>query len=93
MQRYKNRILKLENSHGKQSQNCVLFYHPADCLDNSINSNLHVWQLGCCEQSENPTSGPLGVFKGRFMLVPDHGFDEEWMEGLAKQQRKLLADG
>ena len=91
MQRFKSRISKLENRHCKQSTSRVLCYNPADCADGPTSPDLPVCRLGPWGQSENPACGPLCAFSGRFMLVPDHGTDAEWMAAVIKQQRKLMA--
>jgi hypothetical protein len=89
MQRFKSRISKLENRQSMKSTSRVLCYNPADCKDGHTSPDLYVWQVGCGRQGENPISGPLRDFSGRFMLVPDFGSDTEWQEILRKQQRKF----
>jgi hypothetical protein len=86
----KAKLQKLENRQCKQSTSRILCYNPVDCADGPTSHDLHVWQARCWQQSENPASGPLRGFKGRFMLVPDFGSDKEWQEQIRSQQRKLL---
>jgi hypothetical protein len=93
MQRFKSCISKLENRRGTKSTGRVLCYNRADRVDGPASPDLHVWQIGCGRQGENLTSGPLRAFTGRFMLIPDHGTDAEWMAALQKQQCELQAHG
>jgi hypothetical protein len=54
---------------------------------------MHVWQEGCWNDKENPTTGPIGSFTGRFLLVPDFGTDKELMAAIKKQQQELMEQG
>ena len=91
MQRFKARLKKLEKHQGKQGANRVLHYRPAGIAVRTTSPDLNVWQTGCGQDANNPASGPLRAFKGRFMLVPDFGTDVEWAAAIKHQQRNLLA--
>jgi hypothetical protein len=90
MQRFKNRVIKLENRNCKQGSNRVLHYNPADYTKEQTLSELTVWQTGCGRYIENPAIGQLKEFKGRFMLVSDFGADVEWIAANRKHQNELL---
>ncbi|HDQ4464832.1 TPA: hypothetical protein P9G65_005135 [Pseudomonas aeruginosa] len=87
----KTRLSKLEKQRRKQSPNRVLHYDPADLADGPISADLPVRVVGYWRKGENPASGPLHAFAGRFALVPDFGTAAAWEAAAEQQQRALLA--
>ncbi|PTU32247.1 hypothetical protein [Stenotrophobium rhamnosiphilum] len=86
----KSRVEKLENRRSLQSPNKVLYYRPEDATYGPADRDLEVWQTGYWTQGENPASGSLPSFTGKFLLMPDHGTNEQWELSGEKQQRDLL---
>lgn len=87
----KNRLARLENRRMGQSSNRVLRYNPANHDDGPEIADLHVWQEGFWRRGENPASGQLRAFTGRYVLIPDHGTEAEWEAATQKQQQELMA--
>jgi len=87
----RNRLRKLEKRRRGPSPNRVLRYNPADLGDGPGSDDLPVWVSGYWRPGENPASGPLGAFSGRFALVPDFGTTAAWEAAAEQQQRNLLA--
>lgn len=87
---FKNRLAKLETRCIGQGPNRVLHFNPADYTDGSEIADLHVWQVGLWSRGENPASGPLRAFAGRFILIPDHGTAADWEAAVQKQQHELM---
>lgn len=87
----RNRLRKLEKRHRGPSPNRVLRYNPADLGDGPVRDDLPVWVSGYWRPGENPASGPLSAFAGRFALVPDFGTTAAWEAAAEQQQRDLLA--
>lgn len=87
----KTRLSKLEKQRRKQSPNRVLHYDPAHLGDGPVGDDLPVRVVGYWRKGENPASGPLGAFAGRFALVPDFGTAAAWEAAAEQQQRALLA--
>lgn len=87
----KARLSKLEKQRRKVSPNRVLHYNPADLAGGPVSADLPVRVVGYWRKGENPASGPLGAFAGRFALMPDFGSAAEWEAAAERQQKELLA--
>jgi len=87
----KARLSKLEKQRRKPSPNRVLHYSPADLAGGPVSADLPVRVVGYWRKGENPASGPLGAFAGRFALMPDFGSAAEWEAAAERQQKALLA--
>lgn len=87
----KTRLSKLEKQRRKPSPNRVLHYNPADLAGGPVSADLPVRVVGYWRAGENPASGPLGAFAGRFALMPDFGSAAEWEAAAERQQKELLA--
>lgn len=87
----KARLSKLEKRRRKPSPNRVLHYSPADLASGPVSADLPVRVIGYWRKGENPASGPLGAFAGRFALIPDFGSAAEWEAAAERQQKELLA--
>ena len=87
----KTRLSKLEKQRRKVSPNRVLHYNPADLAGGPVSADLPVRVVGYWRAGENPASGPLGAFAGRFALIPDFGSAAEWEAAAERQQKALLA--
>lgn len=87
----KARLSKLEKQRRKPSPNRVLHYSPADLAGGPVSADLPVRVAGYWRAGENPASGPLGAFAGRFALIPDFGSESCWEAAAERQQKELLA--
>lgn len=87
----KARLSKLEKQRRKASPNRVLHYNPADLAGGPVSADLPVRVVGYWRAGENPASGPLRAFAGRFALMPDFGSAAEWEAAAERQQKELLA--
>ncbi len=87
----KARLSKLEKQRRRQSPNRVLHYDPADLAGGPVSDDLPVRVVGYWRKGENPASGPLHAFAGRFALVPDFGTATAWEAAASKQQRAVIA--